>query len=249
MQAAPSEGGRYGYNEGTVTTAFRNGLKTLSLRDSVNVMDEFEGIQRRMKKTMLLFGALTLAATAGYAQESRQDVSISATAPIAPQVTGNSVQKNTSLTLGFLASYRYMLTPRSALELNYGYQQNTQRYVDFGKLQGGIHTLQSEISAAYVYNLNFRKFNPFAEVGVGTMIFSPIQDAGTTASLDAKRNTNIGGLFGAGVAYEISPSFDIRAEYRGFIVKTPDFGVASGDLKTNRYELLSTPSIGVAYHF
>ena len=26
----------------------------------------------------------------------------------------------------------------------------------------------------------------------------------------------IGGLFGAGVAYELSPSFDIRAEYRGF---------------------------------
>ena len=70
-----------------------------------------------MKKTMLLLGALMFSAAAGYAQESRQDVSVSATAAFAPQVTGNSVQKNTSTTMGLLASYRYMLTPRSALEV------------------------------------------------------------------------------------------------------------------------------------
>ncbi|HTD97230.1 MAG TPA: outer membrane beta-barrel protein [Edaphobacter sp.] len=201
-----------------------------------------------MKKTMLLLGALMLSAAAGYAQESRQDVSIMATAPFAPEIHGNSVQKNTTTTLGFVASYRYMLTPRSALELNYGYAQNTQKYIVFGKNAGGIHTLQQEISAAYVYNLTFKNFSPFAEVGVGTMIFSPIKDAGTFR-LDAQRNTAIGGLFGAGVSYEISPSFDIRAEYRGFVAKTPDFGLPGDIFKTNRYQIVSTPSIGVAYHF
>ena len=54
-------------------------------------------------------------------------------------------------------------------------------------------------------------------------------------------------MFGAGVAYELSPSFDIRVEYRGFAVKAPDFGTAS--FTTNRYEVISTPAIGVAYHF
>jgi hypothetical protein len=49
------------------------------------------------------------------------------------------------------------------------------------------------------------------------------------------------------LAYEISPSFDIRAEYRGFVTKAPDFGVAS--FKTNRYYLISIPAIGIAYHF
>src|ERR1700722_7837849 len=176
-----------------------------------------------MKKTMLLVGALMLSAAAGYAQESRQDVSVSGTASFAPQITGNSVQKNTSMTLGVVASYRYLLTPRSGLELNYGYAQNTQYYKVFGQAQGGIHILQQEISAAYVYNLNFKNFNPFLEAGPGAMIFSPFKDAGTT-NLDVKQNTNIGALFGGGVAYELSPSFDIRAEYRGFVVKTPDFG-------------------------
>jgi opacity protein-like surface antigen len=201
-----------------------------------------------MKKTMLLLGALMLSAAAGYAQESRQDVSISGSVNFAPQITGNSVQKNTSMTLGVVASYRYLLTPRSGLELNYGYAQNTQYYKVFGQAQGGIHVLQQEISAAYVYNLNFKNFNPFLEAGPGAMIFSPFKDAGTT-NLDVKQNTNIGALFVGGVAYELSPSFDIRAEYRGFVVKTPDFGKPGDVFKTNRYEVISSPSIGVAYHF
>jgi len=201
-----------------------------------------------MKKTMLLLGALMLSAAAGYAQESRQDASISATVPFAPQITGNSVQKNTSMTIGLLASYRYMLTPRSALEINYGYQQNTQYYQVFGKKNGGIHTLQQEFSGAYVFNLNFKNFNPFVEAGPGAIIFTPLKDAGTS-DLDARQNTNIGALFGGGVAYELSPSFDIRAEYRGFLVKTPNFSLPGATFNTNRYEVISTPSLGIAYHF
>ncbi|MEO6805558.1 MAG: acyloxyacyl hydrolase [Edaphobacter sp.] len=201
-----------------------------------------------MKKTMLLLGALMLSAAAGYAQESRQDASISGSAAFAPAVTGNSVQKNTSMTIGLVASYRYMLTPRSALEVNYGYQQNTQYYQVFGKKNGGIHTLQQEISGAYVFNLNFKNFNPFLEAGPGAMIFSPLKDVGTS-DLDARQTTAIGALFGGGVAYELSPSFDIRAEYRAFLVKTPSFSLPGGVFNTNRYEVISTPSIGIAYHF
>jgi outer membrane immunogenic protein len=201
-----------------------------------------------MKKTMLLLGALMVSAAAGYAQESRQDASVSANVNFAPQVTGNSVQKNTSMTLGFVASYRYLLTPRSALEVNYGYAQNTQYYQVFGKKNGGIHTLQQEFSGAYVYNLNFKRFNPFLEAGPGAIIFTPLKDAGTS-DFDAKRNTNIGAIIGGGVAYELSPSFDIRAEYRAFLVKTPNFSLPGAVFNTNRYEVISTPSIGIAYHF
>ncbi len=197
-----------------------------------------------MKKMMLL-GALILFAAAGQAQESRQDVSVSAIGLFAPQVNGNSVKMNTSSTYGFLASYRYMLTPRSALELNYSFAQNQQNY-QTSFLTGQIHQRQQELSGAYVYNLNFRNFSPFLEAGVGALVFTPIKDYQTT-SLDTKQNTNIGALFGGGVAYELSPSFDIRAEYRGFLVKTPNFGL--DQFKTNRYEVVSTPSLGIAYHF
>jgi outer membrane immunogenic protein len=198
-----------------------------------------------MKKMMLL-GALLLTAAAGYGQESRQDVSISATSFFGPEVHGNAITMNTTTTLGLLASYRYMLTPRSALELNYSFSQDSFKYNTSFAPNARIHAREQEMSGAYVFNLNFRNFNPFVEAGVGAVIFTPITDA-TTNYKGAKQNTNIGGLFGGGLAYELSPSFDIRAEYRGFLLKAPDFGFSQ--FSTSRYEVLSTPSIGIAYHF
>ena len=202
-----------------------------------------------MKKTVLLGALLMGAAVAGRAQESRQDASISAFEIVAPQVSGNAVQPmRTTLVTGILGSYRYLLTPRSGLEVNYGWAQNSDVYQAFSSNCPicRVHARQQELSAAYVYSRNYKKYNPFVEGGVGGMIFTPILDTGTT-SLDSRQNTRIGGLFGAGVAYEISPSFDIRAEYRGMVVKVPDFGISA--LTTNRYYVVSTPSIGLAYHF
>jgi opacity protein-like surface antigen len=54
-------------------------------------------------------------------------------------------------------------------------------------------------------------------------------------------------VYGAGFAYEISPSFDIRAEYRGMISPVPTFD--DTQLKTNKWYNIYVPTIGVAYHF
>ena len=199
-----------------------------------------------MKKTMLL-GVLMLSAAAGYAQESRQDVSFSGTGIFGPTIHGaaNVTQSSTGAA-GLLLSYRYMVTPHSALELNYSFAQNNQKYATSFEPHARIHSRQQEITAAYVYSLNFKRYSPFAEVGVGTMIFTPVQDNGTNL-LGTKSTKGLGGLFGGGLAYELSPSFDIRVEYRGFLTKTPNFGETN--FSTNRYEIISMPAIGVAYHF
>jgi opacity protein-like surface antigen len=103
-----------------------------------------------------------------------------------------------------------------------------------------------EISAAYVFNFTFRNWNPFLEAGPGGFIFSALDDRGTQ-QFNPKRTTNIGALYGGGIAYELSPSFDIRAEYRGIIIKAPNFGFSQFD--TKRYYNISAPAIGIAYHF
>lgn len=199
-----------------------------------------------MKKTMLL-SVLMLSAAAGYAQESRQDVSFSGTGIFGPTIHGaaNVTQSSTGAA-GLLLSYRYMVTPHSALEANYSFAQNNQKYATSFEPHARIHSRQQEITAAYVYSLNFKRYSPFAEVGVGTMIFTPVLDNGTNL-LGTKSTKGLGGLFGGGLAYELSPSFDIRVEYRGFLTKTPNFGETN--FSTNRYEIISMPAIGVAYHF
>jgi opacity protein-like surface antigen len=164
---------------------------------------------------------------------------------LGPTVTGNAVTLKPSTSGGVLGSYRYLLTPRSALEVNYSFSQYTNYYAYGGnKTENPIHTRQQEFTGAYVFGLSFKNYNPFVEAGVGALLFTPIQQG--TYALDARQQTEIGGLFGAGLAYEISPSFDIRAEYRGFVNKAPNF---VEQFKTNRYEVVSMPAIGIAYHF
>ena len=140
-----------------------------------------------------------------------------------------------------------MLTPRGAVEANYSYTLNNMHFVppvhqfDY---KIGVH--MQEVTAAYVYSFHFHNFNPFVEGGGGALLFGKVLNSGTQ-TLDAKSQTQIVGLYGAGIAYEISPSFDIRAEYRGFISKVPNFGYSP--LSTNRVYNIYNPVIGVAYHF
>jgi len=202
-----------------------------------------------MKKMMVVFAALlvlTMGATAAFAQESRQDVSISGEAIAGPQVYGNTVTQTSTISGGFLASYRYMLTPRGALEVNYGWAHNSQKFSTSG-LNVRAHTRQQEFTGAYVYTRNYRNFNPFIEAGLGVLVFTPLRDAGTSDIDFTKSNKSVGGLAGLGLAYEISPSFDVRVEYRGFLGKAPNFNVEN--FRTNRYEWFSIPAIGIAYHF
>jgi outer membrane immunogenic protein len=198
-----------------------------------------------MKKSLLLLLVLPLMGVAGFAQESRQDISVSGTAYIQPFAAGNAVQLHSTVGFGPLVSYRYLLTPRSGLELNYQYVQNVQHYLNPTN-NVTVHSRFQEISGAYVHNFTFKNFNPFLEAGPGGYIFSPINDQKTQLQ-NLGRSTNVGALYGGGFAYELSPSFDIRVEYRGIVVKTPYYN--DQNLKTGRYFNISNPVIGVAYHF
>jgi opacity protein-like surface antigen len=207
-----------------------------------------------MKKIVFAVFLLAVCAAAGRAQESRQDVSLSGIGIIEPFVASSTdVQVHSNYALGALASYRFMLTPSSALEVNYGITyQNTFRYIVGNTNVVKVLTRTQEISGAYVRSFTYRKFNPFVEAGPSGLIFLPVRNSGTT-SLDVKQQTGIAGMYGAGIAYEISPSFDIRVEYRGFVTKVPNFGLGAGstneNLTTNKWFNIYEPTVGVAYHF
>lgn len=206
-----------------------------------------------MKKIVFVLFLLVISSAAGRAQESRQDISLSGFGLIEPfKASSTNVQVHSNYALGGLLSYRFMLTPNSALEANYGITyQNTLKFITNPNTVP-ILTRTQEISAAYVRSFTFKKFNPFVEAGPAAVIFLPIRNMGT-GTLDAKQQTQIGGLYGAGFAYEVSPSFDVRVEYRGLVTKVPNFGMGSGgstiNLSTNRWWNMFEPTVGVAYHF
>ncbi|MGA3009150.1 MAG: outer membrane beta-barrel protein [Terracidiphilus sp.] len=201
-----------------------------------------------MKKIALIAFLLIVCVAAGSAQESRQDISLSGSALVEPfMASATDVQVSANRAFGAMVSYRFMLTPSSAIEANYGITyENTIHYVISNTNHYLVNTRTQEMSAAYVRSFNFRKYNPFVEAGPAAFIFLPIRNSGTT-SLDVKQQTDIGAIYGAGIAREISPSFDIRAEFRGMVTKVPTFGDTL--LTTNKWYNIYNPVIGVAYHF
>jgi outer membrane immunogenic protein len=202
-----------------------------------------------MKKIALLAILLAASVIAGRAQESRQDISLSGMGIVEPfETSSTTVQVNSTTAYGALLSYRFMLTPTAALEANYGitYQNSIGYYVNPNHYK--VLTRNEEISGAFVKSFVVKNWNPFLEAGPGAFVFLPVINSGTT-TLDTKQQIQVGAVFGGGVAYEISPSFDIRAEYRGWITKVPTF--SNTQFTTNRWyrPWISAPVIGVAYHF
>ena len=206
-----------------------------------------------MKRIAFFVCLLAVCGSAARAQESRQDISLSGTALIEPyKASSTDVQVHSTTAYGGLVSYRFMLTPNSALEANYGitYQNKITYYGPQFQAGIGILARTQEISGAYVRSFVFKNFNPFVEGGPAGIIFLPIYNSGTK-TLDAHQQTEIGGMYGAGFAYEVSPSFDVRVEYRGLVTKVPTFGVGTStyNFTTNRWYNISVPTVGVAYHF
>lgn len=200
-----------------------------------------------MKKLFCLLCLLPVLAATGWAQETRQDVSLSFMGSIQPYVEGgtNNVRQTATLGTGALVSYRYMLTPNGAIEANYEYSRWTEKFVT-SAYNARIHTSVQEASFAYVRSFVFKNFNPFIEGGGGILIFSPLGSIKTT-TLDTEQKNSPFGMFGGGVAYELSPSWDLRVQYRGLVMKSQTFGLSVFD--TGRYYIMSQPAVGFAYHF
>lgn len=182
---------------------------------------------------------------AGFAQESRQDASVSAIGTYQPTITGNAVTQTSTLGKGVLLGYRFMLTPSGALEANYQYSQFDMKYRGPFN-QARFHTSMQEGSIAYVRSFVYKNFNPFGEVGAGFLRFAPINDTGTTTNAGSTTRQKMV-LLGAGIAYELSPSWDLRVQYRAEVFKSIEFGLEQ--YKTNRWYVMQQPAIGFAYHF
>ena len=182
----------------------------------------------------------------GFAQGARQDVNLSGSLTIQPYVEGSSlVQLRSTLGPGLYLGYRYLLTPNGAVEANYAYTRFTNKFVT-SAINIRVLTSMQESSFAYVRTIEYKRYNPFIEGGGGILYFSPLGGIKTT-SYDTQMKNSLSILFGGGFAYELSPSWDLRVQYRGQVFKTQDYGIKA--LSTGRMYIMSQPSIGFAYHF
>jgi opacity protein-like surface antigen len=193
----------------------------------------------RFAKVLL---GVSLAALPAVAQEAgRSEVSVQAFGSWVKGTTQNGVQQDATNSGGVLANYRFFFSKSHGVEVNYGYSLNTQNYgLSLGNL--GVKANQHEVTAAYVYRHPLKHFTPFAEAGVGGLIFDPTELAGANTQARAAF------VYGAGADFNITQRLFMRAQYRGLVYNSPTFDLLQAvtyDRVTHRAE----PSIGFGYRF
>ena len=188
---------------------------------------------------------LSLAASA---QENRSEISFEGSGLFSKSTTGNGTAYSTTNSGGLLGTYRFHLKHWISLEGSYGYRVDTQKYSlssSAFRIQSGIHNFTGSL----VMNLpsrNHSRLNPFLLLGGGGLRFAPTNNQVNTLS-GARGQTEGTFVYGFGVNYAFYKELSLRAEYRGLVDSTPDFGF--GALATDSFTHTAMPSVGVSFRF
>lgn len=189
---------------------------------------------------------LLLLSVSAVAQDSRSEISVQGTGFFTKDSDNNGIQNQATQSGGFLIGYRYGIYRWLAAEANYGYSRNTQIYTTglaSARIQSNVH----EITGAAVVKLpQLARVQPFVLGGGGVLVFDPTNNAGTTL-VDASTQTRGTFLYGAGADYSLTNHWALRAEYRGFVYKAPDFDVPG--LNPDSWTHVAQPSAGIVFRF
>ncbi|MBZ5684320.1 MAG: outer membrane beta-barrel protein [Acidobacteriia bacterium] len=202
-----------------------------------------------MKRIVVLVVGIALGlSVAASAQENRSEISLQGGGLFTKSTTGNGTSYNTTESGGVLGTYRYHLNHWISVEGAYGYSVNTQKYsLSSGafRIQSGIH----DFTGSLVLNLpshRHSRVNPYLLAGGGALRFAPTNDQFNTLS-GAQGQTKGAFVYGAGINYGIYKGLSLRAEYRGLVYSTPDFGF--GALATNAVTHTAVPTVGLSFRF
>ena len=87
-----------------------------------------------------------------------------------------------------------------------------------------------------------KRFTPFAEAGVGALIFDPTDLPGTSSQ------TRAAFVYGAGADFNITQHLFLRAQYRRLVYNSPTFDLLQA-LTYDRVTHRAEPSIGFGFRF
>lgn len=164
-----------------------------------------------------------------------------------PTAIKNQIATNSA---GVLVGYRIHLTHWEALEVEYGYTQNGQRYYTPATAPGtgpaayAITSTMNDLDGNEVITtpriLGF--LQPFVLAGGGVVIFSPhgVSLPGATRQTEGMFD------YGAGLDFHIV-HLGARLEFRELNFKAPYFGLAF--LKTDKWTRVASPSVGLIFTF
>ena len=197
--------------------------------------------------------ALLILMGTGLAQDFRSEFSVQGTANIPRNSDNIDIPHEATKSGGFLIGYSYHLNPWFAVQGDYGYTRNTQKYFDpfFGEtdIQANVHQLTGE---AVITAPSSSRVRPYGLAGVGGLFFRPTNSFSNFVNAGIGNNTGnnqtkAAFVYGGGVDFDLTHYMALRAEYRGYVFKIPDFQLPG--LASDNFTHMAEPSVGLVWRF
>jgi opacity protein-like surface antigen len=206
----------------------------------------------RSKSVLSAVAFIFLFIAAGFAQDFKSEFSVQGTANLPKNSTNIDIPHDATKSGGFLIGYRYHLNPWFAIQGDYGYTRDTQKYFDpfFGEtdIQTNIHQLTGE---AVITAPSSSRVRPYGLAGVGAVFFRPTNSVDNNfigiGNGSGNNQTKPAFVYGGGVDFDITKYMAFRAEYRGLVFKIPDFQLPG--LASDNFTHLAQPSVGLVWRF
>lgn len=198
-----------------------------------------------LKLAIIVVGGLLMLSLSCWAQEEtqrhQQQIVIQGSGFFGSSRSSSGISNEPTQSGGFLAGYRFNLNKWLAAEADYDFVSNSQNYSS-GLGNVAVKTYTHGVSGAGVVKLpRFYKLSTFVLAGGGALVFDPRDTKGIGQQT---RGTFV---YGAGGDYSLMKYVALRAQYRGFVYKVPDFGI--NQLKLNQYTHAAAPSAGLVFSF
>jgi len=180
------------------------------------------------------------------AQEVRNEVTVQGSGFFKKQTTAGGITDDATNSGGVMAGYRFNLKNWLAVEGDYDYFRNHQTFSGSSGTTFIPMNVHAATGTAIVKLPSFKMravkiVSPFVLAGGGAMFFD---SRGGSVNNEQTRGAFV---YGGGVDVPMSKHFLLRAQYRGFVYKTPDFEMTS--LKVDKYTHSAVPSAGLVFTF
>ncbi|MGB8130435.1 MAG: porin family protein [Candidatus Angelobacter sp.] len=206
----------------------------------------------RSKTVLSAVAFIFLFMAAGFAQDFKSEFSVQGTVNLPKNSTNIDIPHDATKSGGFLIGYRYHLNSWFALQGDYGYTRDTQKYFDpfFGEtdIQTNIHQLTGE---AVISAPSSSRVRPYGLAGIAGLFFRPTNSPDNNfigiGQGSGNNQTKPAFVYGGGIDFDLTKYMALRAEYRGLFFKIPDFQLPG--LASDNFTHLAQPSVGLVWRF
>ena len=193
-----------------------------------------------MKKRLAFSFIVLVVGLSASAQEIRHEFTIQGSGFFPKETTASGITSKPTKSGGLMAGYRFNFNKWLAFEGDYDYSRNSEKYFatrGTSRIETNLHGVTG---VAVVKLPVLQKFRPFAVAGSGAMVFDP-------RNTSVNRQTRGTFVYGGGADYPVLTHVALRAQYRGFVYKIPDYDTSS--LKMDKFTHAAVPSAGLVLSF